>query len=151
MTTTTPPTSQHSTFHLVKTKHFTKEAKHYHSSSETKTPGYGETASLTGTTQLQQRQQSQEKKSESPCRSPARASNPPCRSRQSQQRLTYLSRRAGLSCGYDLEALQKLRIKKHSLNAKWGYYSQILEKFTAVCIWFSVFVGFMLFQHLNSF
>ena len=29
--TTTTPTLQHSTFHLSKTKHFTKEAKHYHS------------------------------------------------------------------------------------------------------------------------
>lgn len=57
----------------------------------------------------------------------------------------------GLSLSYNLEALQKLWIKKHCVNAKCDYYSTDIGKITAVCICFSIFVGFMLFQHLNSF
>lgn len=58
---------------------------------------------------------------------------------------------SGLSFRYDLEALQKLQSKKQSINAKRDYYSTDIGKITAVCICFSLFVGFMLFQHSNSF
>lgn len=58
---------------------------------------------------------------------------------------------SGLSFRYELESLQKLQSKKQSINAKHDYYSTDIGKITAVCICFSVFVGFMLFQHSNSF